>query len=91
MRRPLLLGHCNYPSFSNGIHSHDRCQGGNTANPDGEFQPCPCPCHLGEEYECGNCGKPLREAPLWPNEDEPGEMVYTHVDPKTGRALGELC
>lgn len=94
MKRPLMSGHCLNPQTEQPHLSHERCQaqgGGNRANPEKEFQPCPCACHLGEEYECGNCGRPLREALLWPNEDEPGEMVYVHVDVKTGRAIGEIC
>jgi hypothetical protein len=98
----MMSGHCAYPSTHDANHnplpasySHDRCQAmgaGNRANPDGEFAPCPDSCHLGtDEYECGNCGGPLREAPMWPNEDEPGEMVYVHIDPTTGRAIGEEC
>lgn len=90
----MMSGHCATPSTTNGVSSHDRCDrqgGGSSANPTRTFHPCPCSCHLGEEYECGNCGRPLFEAPLWPNEDEPGEMVYTHVDPHTGRAIGEVC
>jgi hypothetical protein len=75
--------------------SHERCHlmgAGNIASPTGEFAPCPCSCHLGDElYECANCGGYLREAPMWPNEDEPGEMVYVHIDPTTGRATGEEC
>jgi len=99
MRRPMMCGHCAYPATHTAEgeplepeFSHARCTGGNTANPAREFQPCPCPCNLGEtEYECGNCKKPLREALYWPNEDEPGEMVYVHIDPATGRAIGEEC
>lgn len=99
MRRPLMCGHCAFPATHttegeplDESVSHGRCVGGNTANPDGEFQPCPCPCNLGdEEYECGNCGRPLREALYWPNEDEPGEPVYVHIDSVTGRAIGEEC
>lgn len=95
MKRPLMTGHCSFPQTEDPARSHRRCheQGGGYYNkPRGEFHPCPCGCHTGEdEYVCGNCGRPLREAPLWPNEDEPGEMVYTHIDPKTGRAIGEEC
>jgi hypothetical protein len=99
MRQPLMSGHCAHP-VTHTLHgnristdeAHARCLGYNRANPAGEFQPCPCSCHLGtDEYECGNCGGALREAPLWPNEDEPGEMVYVHIDPLTGRAIGEEC
>lgn len=87
----MMSGWCRTPSNTDGVDSHTRCRGGNYANPAKEFQPCPCGCHLAEEYECGNCGRPLREAPLWPNEDEPGETVYVHIDPKTGEAIGEMC
>lgn len=93
MRRPMLSGHCHTPTTLNPFQSHERCErqgAGNAANPDKEFQPCPCECHLGETFECGNCGRPLREAPMWPNEDEPGEMVYVHID-REGRAIGEVC
>lgn len=86
-----MSGWCSAPSSNDPEGSHARCHGGNTARPTKEFQPCPCPCHLGEEYECDGCGEALFEAPLWPNEDEPGEMVYTHVHPKTGRATQEEC
>lgn len=87
-----MSGFCNWPSTEDreaGIH---RCSGGNRANPYREFQPCPCPCHLGEEeYECGGCGRTIREAVDWENDDDPGEPVYTHIDPETGRAIGEEC
>lgn len=98
MRQPMMSGHCAFPA----THTTEgepvgpevscaRCIGYNTANPDGEVQPCPHGCHLGtDEYECANCGGALREAPMWPNEDEPGEMVYVHID-HTGRAIGEEC
>lgn len=90
MRRPMMSGFCATPQTVNPEESHARCRGGNRANPAREFQPCPCPCHLGEEFECGNCGRDLREAPLWINDDAPDEMVYVHID-KDGRALGEEC
>lgn len=90
-----LSGWCGTPQTEHPEKSHERCHmlgGGNRARPSKEFRPCPCKCHLGEdEFECGNCGRPLREAPLWPNEDEPGEMVYTHINPRTGHAIGEEC
>lgn len=93
MNPPRLSGHCATPATSDPQASHDRCarlRGGSTANPTKTYTPCPCPCHLGETFECGGCGRPIREAPLWPNEDEPGEMVYTHLD-KDGSAVGEAC
>lgn len=101
MRRPLMSGHCSFPATHlpggepAGNHSHKRCEdmgAGSAANPDREFAPCPCRCHLGtDEFECGNCGRPLREAPMWPNEDDPDEMVYVHIELATGRAIGEEC
>lgn len=101
MRRPLMSGHCNFPATHlsggrpAGQHSHERCQAmgaGTKANPDKEWQPCPCGCHLDStEYVCENCGRPLRQAPMWPNEDEPGEPVFVHVEVSTGRAIGEVC
>lgn len=107
MRQPLMSGHCNFPATHvdgepAGNLSHERCAmlgAGNKANPTKEFAPCPCRCHLGtDEYVCENCNRPLREAPMWPNafaegdEDaDPDEMVYVHIEPATGRAIGEEC
>lgn len=86
----MMSGHCSFPAterMHNGkvepvssSYSHEHCTLGG----------CPCGCHLGDSFECG-CGKTIREAPLMDNIDEPGEMVYVHVDPTTGRALGEEC
>lgn len=94
MRKPMMSGWCNTPSTTDGVDSHTRCAGGNTANPAREFQPCPCPCHYPDErYEC-ECGGELVEAPHWPLSDEDIEegieVLYTHVDHR-GRALGEEC
>lgn len=88
-----MSGHCAFPQTAHPEESHARCArmgAGNYARPSKEFQPCPCACHLGDEFEC-ECGGVLREAPDWPNEYEPGEMVYVHIDPRTGRATGEEC
>lgn len=88
-----MSGHCAFPSTSNPAGSHARCTGGNRANPAKEFSPCACKCHLDTEvYECGNCGRPLVIALLWPQEDDetPDDPVYTHVD-REGNALGEAC
>jgi predicted Fe-S protein YdhL (DUF1289 family) len=94
MRQPSMSGWCGAPSPG----SHERCHviygGGNRANPRKEFSPCPCTCHFGDEtFECGGCGGVLKEAPHWPQEDPDyeGEPVYTHIDPRTGRATGEEC
>lgn len=100
MREPMMSGHCLTPQTADPVESHDRCArngGGNRACPTKEFAPCPCPCHYpAERYECEECGGDLAEAPLWPDEDaaaeesEP-EVVFTHVDPRTGRATGFEC
>ena len=89
MITPQMSGWCRFPETADPEGSHARCAGGNTARPTREFQPCSCTCHLGEEYDCGNCGNTLREAPYWPNEDEPDEMVYVHVI--DGAVTGEEC
>jgi hypothetical protein len=91
----MISGHCATPQTDNPEESHERCHkngGGNRANPFRQFSPCPCPCHYPEErYECGNCGGMLAEAPLWPQTDGTDDPVYTHMDAKTGRAIGEEC
>ncbi len=94
IRKPLLSGWCSTVSTDpvTGETSHERCErlgGGQRANPAKEFQPCPCPCHYGEEFECGGCGRTIREAPLWPY-DVDGDLRYTHID-RDGRAVGEDC
>ena len=98
MRKPMLSGHCHFPSTDNPDGSHELCHvqgGGNRANPNREFQPCPCACHLGvDSYECGNCGGELAQALTWPNEwpdEADDDPVFTHVDPRTGMATGEEC
>lgn len=94
MRQPVRSGHCAFPQTRKPQESHDRCdrQGaGNRFSPTKEFSPCPCWCHLDtEEYECGNCGRELREAPRWPNEEDPDEPVFVHIDDQ-GNAIGEEC
>lgn len=90
LRRPMMSGWCAHPSVTDGFDSHARCTGGQRANPAKQFTPCPCACHLGETYECSGCGRDIREAPLWPL-DEDGDMRYTHIDTKDGRAIGEEC
>jgi hypothetical protein len=87
-----MSGLCAHPQTAEPDQSHRRCSGGNEANPNREWQPCPCHCHLGEEFECG-CGRPIREAPLWQTgyESDLDEMVYVHIEPTTGRAVGEEC
>lgn len=87
-RRPLMTGYCAFPA-SNVEEPHTLCKAGNSANPDKEWQPCPCACHLGETYECG-CGRTIREAPLWRDFEGDEDMVYVHVD-NTGRAFSEEC
>ena len=87
-RKPLMTGHCAFPA-SNITDPHARCLGGNRANPDKEWQPCPCECHLGETYECG-CGRLIREAPLWRDFEGDEDMIYVHIE-ESGRAVGEHC
>lgn len=82
-RGPLMSGHCAFPTGP----EHTQCRGGIAANPDKEWQPCPCHCHLGDEYEC-ECGRPIHETDLWLGD---GETTYVHIEPKTGRAVGEVC
>ena len=84
--RPLMSGFCSAPSTG----SHERCVGGQRANPGKVFQPCPCRCHLGEErFECGNCNGTL--ALSIPLTGVLGEDTYVHIDQKTGRSYGEFC
>jgi hypothetical protein len=110
IRQPLMSGHCSSMGrvSENGIAAHERCQrngGGQRANPQRIFQPCPCACHFPapedvELFECSECGGLIIEAPNWPLDDH-GDMRYTHVDwivnddgvivGGTGRALGEEC
>ena len=86
IRQPLMSGFCAHPTDNT---SHERCGGGQRANPQKQFQPCPCSCHLGEErYDCGNCGGTLAEAPVLTA--VLGEAMYVHVNPKTGRSYGEF-
>ena len=92
MGRPIKSGHCNTPQTAKPQESHDRCErmgGGTLTKSTGRFHPCYCHCHLGETFECGGCGRPIREAPLWPNMDEPEEMTYVHVD-ASGDALTHM-
>lgn len=102
MRKPELSGHCRFPQhkdFNGGPEeSHQRCIDGgegNRANPAKEFQPCPCGCHLGEEFSCGACGRPIREAPHFEGDewDENGVpyMRYIHIDPVSGNGTTEEC
>lgn len=93
IRQPLMSGHC-----AVGGTGHERCQrngGGQRANPQCIFQPCPCPCHYTnaddelEVFECGACGGEIVECGYWPL-DADGDVRYAHVD-GDGRVLGEEC
>lgn len=87
----MMSGHCQSPATSDPASSHERCArngSGTRANPDKEFVPCTCSCHLGESYECGGCGREIRETVLWTGDGE--TETYVHID-KDGRAIGEFC
>lgn len=87
---PMMSGHCRFPQTAHPEESHDRCGrngAGSRANPRKVFHPCACHCHLGEQYDCGNCGRLVAEAPLW---DGTGEMTYVHID-ADGNSIGEDC
>lgn len=87
----MMSGHCQHPQTAHPQESHDRCArngAGAKANPMRAWRPCRCGCHLGEHYECGNCGRTIAEATHW---DGTGEMTYVHVHPVTGEAIGEDC
>lgn len=97
MQRPMLSGHCQSPANAPGDpeaairESHARCQrmrGGNIARPGKEFSPCPCWCHLGDDYEC-ECGGIIRVALNMPT-DEDGEPTYVHIDME-GNAMYGGC
>lgn len=91
MRRPQMSGHCAYPQTEDPDASHRRCTGGNTANPDNEFQPCPCRCHFPTEtYDC-ECGGVLVEVESWPEADDPDEPTYLHLSGDGKRVMGEYC
>lgn len=93
IRQPLMSGHC-----SVGGTGHERCQrngGGQRANPQRIFQPCPCLCHYVnddgdvEVLECGACGGEIVET-YWPL-DADGDVRYAHVDLEADRVTGEEC
>lgn len=86
--KPLMSGWCAHPSGGE-VDSHTRCKGYNTANPGKEWQPCPCLCHMGDEYQCGNCGRVIMEAPMWRPLVEGEDATYVHVI--DGRGVGEEC
>ena len=93
MRKGSKSGHCGAPSIGSSVAprrgSHARCKGGNRANPDKEFSPCLCACHLGEHYECGGCGRLIAEAVEVPWDVNDGP-TYFHVG-ADGHAVGEDC
>lgn len=90
IRRVMMSGHCAFPATANPARSHERCIGYNTYNPNKEVQPCPCTCHHGETYSCGNCGRPIVEMPAL-GLDAEGDPYYYHVDVKTGLATIADC
>lgn len=86
MRKPMMSGFCSTPAKDKHEESHSRCRAGNSATPTKEWAPCPCFCHLAEEYECA-CGRPIALAPFWDTEDP---ETYVHID-RDGNAIGEDC
>jgi hypothetical protein len=81
MGRPIMSGHCQFPETDHPDRSHERCAengGGVKSKPTGLFHPCPCSCHLGEEFEC-QCGGIIRLAPAL-GRDEDDDEQYVHVD-----------
>lgn len=104
IRKPLMSGHCSVGNEG----AHERCQrngGGQRANPEKMFQPCPCACHYPitadtDLFECEGCGAVLIAVDYWPLDAE-DDVRYTHIDlifndeweivGGTGRALGEEC
>lgn len=91
---PIMSGHCNFPQTADPLKSHDRCHdngaGVTTRIGEGTFHPCPCTCHVGEEFECSECGDSIYEAPnLGPDED--GDMQYVHISEDGLRVTGVYC
>src|SRR5690349_8335584 len=87
--RPIMSGHCLHPQTADPHLSHERCAkmgAGVETRATGTWHPCPCLCHLGDEYECGNCGRPIYETIYWIDDGEP---TYVHVS--DGRVTGEEC
>lgn len=96
----IMSGHCGNPATHDHKHrpvdpydSHERCQdlgGGVFTTSTATFHPCPCSCHVGEEYECSGCGESIYEAPtLGPN--EAGEVQYVHLTTDGLRMTGVYC
>lgn len=71
-RQPQLSGWCAKWSPK---ASHARCAGGNAANPDKEWQPCPCECH-GDEHLL----KILETAPEEVEEIDPDEIDPDEIE-----------
>lgn len=87
MRPPLISGWCGHGSSK---ESHKRCSGGQRANPERIYQPCPCVHHLDEErYDCEECGGTLALHPILT--EMTGDEVYVHLNEETGRWTGEYC
>lgn len=97
---PIMSGHCGNPATHNAKHeevdpylSHERCQangGGVTTASSGEFHPCPCTCHVDEEFECSECGDSIYEAPTM-GPDENGDMQYVHISEDGSRMTSVYC
>lgn len=83
MRKPSRSGWCGHGM---GATSHARCKGGQNANPERAWTPCPCHCHFPEEVhaEC-ECGKPVVQVAPVLHPDE-----WWHLD-ENGDATKEYC
>ena len=88
----MMSGHCANPQTAAPDESHQRCArngAGSSANPDKAFVICPCPCHHGDTFECGGCGRNIVEMPVL-GLDVDGDPIYYHLD-KVGRAAHQFC
>lgn len=95
----IMTGHCGNPATHDKSHneidpftSHQRCidnGGGVTTQSTGEFHPCPCSCHVGEEAEC-QCGELIYEG-LTLGLDEDGDMQWVHLIEDGSRFTMDGC
>jgi hypothetical protein len=80
---PIMSGFCAFPathdSYGRQMSPKESCEKcpSYSVSPDGTMHPCPCLCHLGEQFEC-ECGAPIFEALNLPL-DEDGDEPYAHL------------